>query len=582
MKILRKFRWVFAVGVLSVTVLSLIAGIGTASATDWPCFNGPNRDGTTTEGIERWPPKELWRATIGQGYSETVVSQGRVYTMGWSNNHDYVYCFNESSTGTNPPVVWQASYSYNGSKDGVPVYHGTRCTPTVDSVDSNEVYTYSADGQLKCFNAITGSNMWSRAVTNGVPPLWGYASSPLVVGNNVIVNAGSACIAINKSTSLTNWSCTNSASSSQPFSYSAPFAVTIGTQQTVIVAAHDTVFGINPANGNVLWSFDNPNGLVSPVVYNNQIWASQANGYGAKGFAVMNLGSGQLTNTAWANTTSIGGMNSSVIKDGFIYGLLNPSGVNTGPSGLSCIEFSTGIKKWCSTNSATTKFGLLSGIMLANDEVVVMTGTDNSQYDESGTTIGNGNLIVASATSSGYTELHRTNLMSGALFTWTSPTLANGKLYLRSQSGLLICYDVSYNASSFSNNIPPADWVDHYYSGTNNYTNAAASDSDHDGMTAWQEYVAGTDPTNNSSCLKASISMSNNNIVVAYPTIAATDAAYAGRSRYYGLESSTNLQPPTWVPVPGGTNVLGNNNSAIYTNNAPSGALFYRVRVMLQ
>jgi hypothetical protein len=50
------------------------------------------------------------------------------------------------------------------------------------------------------------------------------------------------------------------------------------------------------------------------------------------------------------------------------------------------------------------------------------------------------------AQSSGYAEVYRQNDILGlgaGGWTWTAPTIANGKLYLRSHSGLLVCYDVS-------------------------------------------------------------------------------------------------------------------------------------------
>ena len=580
MKILRKYRLKLVTGVLQAMLFFLISGISATFAVDWPCFRGPNHNGSTTEGIERWPPQEIWRANVGQGYSQVVVSQGRVYTMGWTNNLDYVTCYSESSTGTNPPFLWQASYPYDGSSDGTPAYHGTRCTPTVDSVDSNEVYTYCVNGQLNCFNAITGSNIWSQNVNVGMPT-WGFASSPLVESNNVIVNAGGACIAIDKHTSLTNWTSTNYAG------YSSPFALTLGSQRTVVVASYNTVSGVNPANGNVLWYFNYSSygGMVTPIIYNNQIFASQYYGYGGPGVVVMNLGSGQLTSIAWSNSTAISGMNTGVLTaDGYMYSLLNPTGSPTGPSGLACVQFSTGSTPWCGTNTISTRCGLLSGITLANDEVVIMTGTDagtgGPQYDESGATMGNGYLVVVSATPSVYTEWHRTNLISSSQATWTSPTLANGKLYLRAHDGTLICYDVSYSASWFSNCIPPADYLDHYFPGTN-YATAAASVAGN-GMTVWQDYVTGMNPTNNSNCLKASIFMSGTNIIVTYPTIAATDTVYAGRARYYGLQSVTNLLNSTWQPIPGATNILGTNTTVSYTNSVPAKSGYYQVNVMLR
>jgi hypothetical protein len=399
-----------------------------------------------------------------------------------------------------------------------------------------------------------------------------------VESNNVIVNAGGDCIAIDKSTSLTNWSSTGSAG------YCSPYAVTVGGQRTVVFHSGSKVAGVNPADGSELWYFTYinptwPGGLVSPIIYNNQIWASEANGMGQAGFKIMNLGSGQLTAGAWTNTTCSSGANSSVLKDGYIYGLVRRGAF----TGLGCVEFSTGNIMWISTNAASTRFGLLSGIVVAGDQVVIMTGTDNN-YDGSGTTIGNGYLIVASATPSGYNELYRTNLFSSGS-TWTSPTVSNGKLYVRNVGGTLICYDVGTTPAPGGTNVPPAEWILHYYPGTdsNQYAAVAASDTDHDGGTAWQEYVSGTDPTSSGNCLRVGIVMSDiGKILVSLPTLPATGIGYSNVTRYYNLETVTGLLNGVWQGVSGVMNITGNNSTVIYTNATPSSAGFYRIKTWLQ
>jgi len=47
----------------------------------------------------------------------------------------------------------------------------------------------------------------------------------------------------------------------------------------------------------------------------------------------------------------------------------------------------------------------------------------------------------------------------------------------------------------------PHVWIDQYYT-TNDYENADIQDTDGDGLLTWQEYIAGTDPTNSASVFK--------------------------------------------------------------------------------
>ena len=160
--------------------LSAVAG-----AANWPQWRGLNRDGHTTESVGKWPPTELWRKTsVGVGYSTVSVSNGRVYTMGWANNQDTVYCF-DADTGTE---IWSTSYAC--AKGGS--YPGPLSTPTVTG---GKVYTFSRKGHLYCFDAVTGNVEWNVTVSTGEPN-WGISGSPLVEGNLVIVNIGGAGTAV--------------------------------------------------------------------------------------------------------------------------------------------------------------------------------------------------------------------------------------------------------------------------------------------------------------------------------------------------------------------------------------------------
>ena len=138
---------------------------------DWPHYRGINRDGKTTERIESWPPAEIWRASIGEGYSAVTVSDGRVYAMGWHDDQDIVFCFDEESAGNNPAPLWTNYYPC-----GTVSFNGTRGTPTVHS---NEVYTFSHEGRLTCFNKVDGTYLWHRFVT-GSPGQWGFGCSVFV------------------------------------------------------------------------------------------------------------------------------------------------------------------------------------------------------------------------------------------------------------------------------------------------------------------------------------------------------------------------------------------------------------------
>src|SRR5207302_767957 len=113
-------------GLLSIS--ALLAG-ASAQAEDWHRWRGPDANGISKETgwQSKWPaegPKQLWKASVGTGFSSMTVSKGRVYTMGNDGDKtDTIFCL-DAATGAQ---VWK--YSYEGALD--PKYYegGPSATP---------------------------------------------------------------------------------------------------------------------------------------------------------------------------------------------------------------------------------------------------------------------------------------------------------------------------------------------------------------------------------------------------------------------------------------------------------------------
>ncbi len=122
----------------------------------------------------------------------------------------------------------------------------------------------------------------------------------------------------------------------------------------------------------------------------------------------------------------------------------------------------------------------------------------------------------------------------------------------------------------------PISWL--YDHALTNYpggwTEAESDDRDVDGMRAWQEYVAGTDPTNPAS-------------VFAFTTLSAeaeTNVVFAWNSasnRLYSVEWSTNLMENLWTAVPDLTNLAASPPLNTVTVNVESANSFYRIRSIM-
>ena len=158
-------------------------------ATDWPHWLGPNGDNRAPAGerfdgdLAKW--KVAWKAAVGHGYSAVSVADGRAYTLGHDGQaQETVFCF-DAATGE---VKWKHSYD----AELMPKMHpgGPNATPTVVG---SRVITLSKDGQALCLATDKGTQLWTTRLSDAAGlkmPNWGFASSPVVDGKQVIFAAG--------------------------------------------------------------------------------------------------------------------------------------------------------------------------------------------------------------------------------------------------------------------------------------------------------------------------------------------------------------------------------------------------------
>ena len=149
----------------------------------------------------------------------------------------------------------------------------------------------------------------------------------------------------------------------------------------------------------------------------------------------------------------------------------------------------------------------------------------------------------------------------------------NGANYFSTNTPIAIPDNTGVPASAMlravtrTTNGTPCSWLEQYYPGTNNYDNADMSDSDHDGLAAWQEYIAGTIPTSEASTFK----------ILEVISDASTEIIrwLAASGRFYSVWCMTNLFSG-WDRV--ATNLAAPVN--VYTNRAPKTAeRFYMLDV---
>jgi outer membrane protein assembly factor BamB len=388
---------------LAIIALSAVV----APAADWPNFRGPTHDGISKETgwTAEWPadgPKVLWKAKVGMGFSAVTVASGKAYTQGNTKDEDTIFCF-DANTGT---PVWK--HSYAAPLD--PKYYegGTSATPTVDG---DRVYTISKRGIIHCLGAADGKVIWTKNLQEELGakiPDWGFAGSFFIEGDLAILNIGAAGTALDKKTGKVVWT-----SGTEESGYSTPVPYDAGGERAVMLAIKQDVVAVKIKDGKQLWRFPwktqyNVN-AANPILSGSKVFISS--GYN-RGGGVFDISKNPPAKV-WENKNMRNHMASSVLWQGHLYGV--------DENQLRCVVFDTGEVKW--TDKVTGK----GSLMLADGKLIVLTER--------------GELIVANPSPEGFKAISRAQVVGGKC--WSAPTLANGKIYVRTGPGDVVCLDVS-------------------------------------------------------------------------------------------------------------------------------------------
>ena len=391
----------------TVLVFCVNAAFQTA-ANDWPRWRGTDFNGIAKETgwSAAWPqegPKQLWKANVGTGFSSVAVSNGRAYTLGNINDTETIYCL-DANTGDS---LWKHSYAC--SIDPNLYEGGPNATPTVDG---NTVYTFSRKGHVFALDAGNGNVIWSKNIRDELGlkiPSWGFSGSPLVEGKLLILNAGPAGAGLDKATGQVAWS-----SGKESAGYSSPLPFNEGPTRAALLFSIRALSAVNPKNGKLVWEhpWKTPWGVnaADPVIVGDKIFISS--GYN-QGCALLRV-AGDKVSVLWQNKNLRNHFNSSLAVGNCVYGFDESSE-------LKCLDLKTGEVKW-------SEKSLGKGSLIAAGGKLIILGEK-------------GQLVVAEPSSEAFKPVARAQVLGGKC--WTSPVLANGKIYCRNARGDLVCLDVA-------------------------------------------------------------------------------------------------------------------------------------------
>ncbi len=360
---------------------------------------------------------ELWRREIGAGWSAFASVAGFGVTMEQRGKQEIVSCYDLDSG----EIRWAhvREFRHETLLGGV----GPRATPTVFK---GEVYALGPDGKLMCLAGKTGELRWQQdvlAYVNSSPEQdsavvsWGRSSSPLVVGDLVIVPAGGpksgpfvSLLAFNRKNGDLVWQ-----GGAEQVSFASPTLLMINRQRQVVVVNESSVAGHELNTGKQIWkqpwegsSTSSANNSQPFLAGENQVFVAKGYGQGSLLFAV----DGEKTSEIWRNpSVARTKYTNAVLVDGKIYSLSD--GI------LECADLSTGERVW---KKGRFNHGQL---LMVGDLILV-------QSEE-------GELHFIRPKQNGFETVYQVQALEDRC--WATMTLYDNKLILRN-SEEVVCYQV--------------------------------------------------------------------------------------------------------------------------------------------
>jgi len=387
-----------------------------ADVANMPRFLGSQGDGVLAEpdwqtDWKAFPPREVWRIAVGDGWSGFAVADNRAITQEQRGEEECVTCYN-IATGK---LLWSHTdkVRFDEAMGGI----GPRATPTVD-VPKGLVFTIGAKGLLNCLDLVTGAVRWSNDTLKDTASenlQWGKSSSPLIVGDAVVCSGGkngTSLIAYRREDGQIAWQAGNDGGN-----YSSPVFLKLAGREQIVNVNSGSVTGHDPATGTVLWHFEWSGGFpkVAQPVQTAPDRLLVTSSYGLKShlLEIKADATGKLSGTSvWSASAPRTKFSSASVFGTHAYAIDEGT--------LCCVDLSTGERGW-----REGRYGFGQQIRVGGQWLLIQAEK--------------GYVALIKANPERLEEVSRLEALSTK--TWNPPTLAGRWLILRNDLEA-VCYEI--------------------------------------------------------------------------------------------------------------------------------------------
>ncbi|MDJ0841258.1 MAG: PQQ-binding-like beta-propeller repeat protein [Acidobacteriota bacterium] len=382
-------------------LVALFALTLSGSAADWPGWRGPDRNGqAVSRGVfkQDYRLEIAWFRPLGSGYSSVSVAEGIAVTMAAVKGHDVLIALDTASGETLWSLRLEPVFKgRDGSDDGplsTPVIHRGR------------VFALSPEGRLVAVALKTGRLLWEHHLVKeygGVMPDYGYASSPLVHDDLLILQSGGlkgdAVMAFDSRTGACKWVWPGGT-----VHYQSPTLAVIDGKPQFIFLGWELSAGLNPLTGEELWRLRHMgkhtqgtptdlggNRVLLPFADKEIMLLGIESGPEGAGFAPV-----------WRGPVLGKSFHIALYREGFLYGFWGKL--------LTCVDAATGTRLWMTRSPDE------SMIMFVDDRLVLFTE--------------DGRIIVSRVSAEGFNPEKEIRIFKTRTF--SAPAFVDDTFYVRS------------------------------------------------------------------------------------------------------------------------------------------------------
>jgi len=392
---------------------------------NWPQYHGPNLDKSTDAANFTLPPtpltaKIIWKTDTPLGFSSVSTYRESAFTLIAQEDEDgllrEVCIAIEQSTGR---IIWEkmlgmANYGHGGGNAGTPDNSGGDGPRSTPSVENGRVYIYDSSMVLHCLNAQTGDEVWKVDVIRqhaGKNIMWKNASSPLLVGDLVIIyggGPGASMLGLNQLTGKVTWK-----HGIETPTHATPTLASVAGVKQVVFLCRSGLVSLRAEDGKELWRQAFPfkvSSAASPVIAGNLVFCSAGYGVGS-GLYEIKVKEGEFySSEIWRKRNElVNHWSTPLFYDGHLYGIFGFKEYGKAP--LQCINLRSGKIAWSQEG-----FGP-GNLIRAENKLLVLSDS--------------GHLIAVEADPSKYIENMRVKILKGKC--WSTPSTGKEMtLFLRS------------------------------------------------------------------------------------------------------------------------------------------------------